>query len=135
MTRRIHPAEASPAGCPLSPNDAVRVHTCASPKGVIFGIDGAYASVRTSDTPSRIAGARVCGNRAATRVNLLKAGGKPNIEMRIFAKCGYLREFCKLRQPPANRRATFTRQRSLVRNQHRPLLRPIPKRKPGIHGL
>ena len=38
-------------------------------------------------------------------------------------KIGDLREFCKLRKPPANYRAAFTRQRSLVRNQHRPLRR------------
>src|SRR4028118_281685 len=36
-------------------------------------------------------------------------------------KYGYLQEFCKLQEAPANHRAAFTRQRSLVRNQHRPL--------------
>ena len=36
-------------------------------------------------------------------------------------KSGYLREFCKFQKAPANRRTAFTRQRSLVRNQHRPL--------------
>ncbi len=33
---------------------------------------------------------------------------------------GYLREFCNLQKPTADYRAAFTRQRSLVRNQHRP---------------
>ena len=37
-------------------------------------------------------------------------------------KRGYLREFCNLQKAPANHRAAFTRQRSLVRNQHRPLV-------------
>jgi hypothetical protein len=32
-----------------------------------------------------------------------------------------LQVFCKLQKSPANNRATFTRQRSLVRTQHRPL--------------
>jgi hypothetical protein len=32
-----------------------------------------------------------------------------------------LQEFCKLQTPPANCYTAFTRQRSLVRNQHRPL--------------
>jgi hypothetical protein len=32
-----------------------------------------------------------------------------------------LQVFCDLEKPPADRRTTFTRQRSLVRNQHRPL--------------
>ena len=38
----------------------------------------------------------------------------------------YLQGFCKLQKPPANHRAAFTRQRSLVRNQHRPLLKRVP---------
>jgi hypothetical protein len=32
-----------------------------------------------------------------------------------------LQELCKLRKPPANYYTAFTRQRSLVRTQHRPL--------------
>jgi hypothetical protein len=39
-------------------------------------------------------------------------------------KYSCLQVFCKLQKPPANYRAAFTRQRSLVRTQHRPL--PFP---------
>jgi hypothetical protein len=41
----------------------------------------------------------------------------------LQAKYGYLQEFCKLQIYVANYRAAFTRQRSLVRTQHRPLSR------------
>jgi hypothetical protein len=36
-----------------------------------------------------------------------------------------LQVFCKLQNSPANYRAAFTRQRSLVRTQHRPLLKYV----------
>jgi hypothetical protein len=39
-----------------------------------------------------------------------------------YSKYGDLQAFCKLQKSPATYRAAFTRQRSLVRNQHRPLL-------------
>jgi hypothetical protein len=39
-----------------------------------------------------------------------------------WTKCLYLQAFCKLQKPPANYRTAFTRQRSLVRTQHRPLV-------------
>jgi hypothetical protein len=39
-----------------------------------------------------------------------------------------LQVFCKLQKRPANYRTAFTRQRSLVRNQHRPLCKSIPLR-------
>jgi hypothetical protein len=35
-------------------------------------------------------------------------------------KYGDLQVFCKLKKPSANYRTAFTRQRSLVRSQHRP---------------
>jgi hypothetical protein len=36
---------------------------------------------------------------------------------------GHLQVFCTLEKPLANYRAAFTRQRSLVRTQHRPLVK------------
>ena len=47
------------------------------------------------------------------------------LRKRSTQKCGYLREFCKLQKAPANYLTAFTRQRSLVRNQHRPLLKSV----------
>src|SRR5215211_245360 len=41
----------------------------------------------------------------------------------LVQEYGYLQGFCTLEKPPANYRAAFTRQRSLVRTQHRPLPR------------
>jgi len=38
----------------------------------------------------------------------------------LQAKSLYLQEFCKLQKPLENHRTAFTRQRSLVRTQHRP---------------
>src|SRR5215204_3037020 len=35
----------------------------------------------------------------------------------------YFQVFCKLQKPPANYRTAFTRQRSLVRSLHRPLVK------------
>jgi hypothetical protein len=37
----------------------------------------------------------------------------------LQAKYGYLQEFCKLQKYVANYHAGFTRQRSLIRTQHR----------------
>ena len=62
----------------------------------------------------------------------------------------YLQAFCNLQKPPANYHAAFTRQRSLVRTQHRPLRKcrvlqvirqherkirsyPLPSTKPVVH--
>jgi hypothetical protein len=39
----------------------------------------------------------------------------------LWAKYGYLQVFCNLQKLLANYRAAFTRQRTLVRTQHRPL--------------
>ena len=39
----------------------------------------------------------------------------------LVQKYGYLQVFCTLEKPLANYRAAFTRQRPLVRSQHRPL--------------
>ncbi len=38
-------------------------------------------------------------------------------------KYGYLQRFCELQKPPEKRRASLTRRSSLVRTQHRPLLK------------
>jgi hypothetical protein len=62
---------------------------------------------------------RLCSNRAATRVNLLKCQ-----EMREGKESAHLQAFCKLQKSLANYRAAFTRQRTLVRSQHRPLSFP-----------
>src|SRR4028118_32544 len=49
-------------------------------------------------------------------------------------KYGYLQEFCKLQEAPANYRAAFTRQSPLVRNQHRPLPEVLQMaRNEGVH--
>jgi hypothetical protein len=40
----------------------------------------------------------------------------------LVQKYGYLQEFCTLEKSLANYHTAFTRQRSLVRTQHRPLL-------------
>ena len=58
---------------------------------------------------------RLCSNRAATRVNLLKRRNAST------QKYHYLQVFCNLLTPPATYRAAYTRQGSLVRTQHRPL--------------
>jgi hypothetical protein len=57
----------------------------------------------------------LCSNRAATRVNLLKCW-----ERCQGKKSVHLQEFCKLQKSAANYLSAFTRQRSLVRTQHRP---------------
>ena len=50
----------------------------------------------------------------------------PEMSANVFkAKYVYLQVFCKLQKPPANYRAAFTRQRPLVRTQHRPLLKVL----------
>jgi hypothetical protein len=41
--------------------------------------------------------------------------------MRQGKESAHLQAFCKLQKSLANYRAAFTRQRSLVRSQHRPL--------------
>jgi len=45
----------------------------------------------------------------------------------------YFRVFCKLQKPPANYRTAFTRQRSLVRSLHRPLMYSADLQ--GKHGV
>jgi hypothetical protein len=46
----------------------------------------------------------------------------PEMSRNVFeAKYVYLQAFCKLQKPLENYRAAFTRQRSLVRTQHRSL--------------
>jgi hypothetical protein len=44
-----------------------------------------------------------------------------NSRKALSENCEYLRQFCKLRKGLATYGAAFTRQRSLVRSQHRPL--------------
>ena len=53
-----------------------------------------------------------CSNPSKSPENLGKVFSKEN---------RYLQEFCKLQNAPANYHTAFTRQRSLVRSQHRPL--------------
>jgi hypothetical protein len=53
-----------------------------------------------------------CSNPSKTPERLGKASKTKNL---------YLQVFCRLQKPPAPYRAAFTRQRSLVRSQHRPL--------------
>jgi len=56
--------------------------------------------------------ASVCSNPSKSPDRL---GKPPTREYR------YLQQFCKLQNPLANYLSAFTRQRSLVRTQHRPL--------------
>jgi hypothetical protein len=58
---------------------------------------------------------QTCSNRAATRVNRPNSREKPS-----KAEFVYLQVFCKCQKALANYRTAFTRQRSLVRAQHRP---------------
>ena len=58
----------------------------------------------------------MCSNRAATRVNLLNCWEKCQRTNTFI-----LQQFFIVQKPPANHYTAFTRQRSLVRNQHRPL--------------
>jgi hypothetical protein len=62
--------------------------------------------------PSRLVGAQLC---AATRVNLLKTGEK--CSRKKIATCT---NFANLGNVQQNYRTAFTRQKSLVRTQHRP---------------
>src|SRR5829696_4154119 len=59
---------------------------------------------------------QTCSNRAATRVRLLKYWEKS-----IRQKYVYLQQICNLQKPVANYHTAFTRPRTLVRTQHRPL--------------
>jgi hypothetical protein len=61
-------------------------------------------------------GPQVCSNRAATRADLLKYWEKCQGQEPV-----HLQGFCNLQKLPANYHTAFTRQRSLVRSQHRPL--------------
>jgi hypothetical protein len=53
-----------------------------------------------------------CSNPSKTPEMLRKAQGKESV---------HLQAFCKLQKSPANYHTAVTRQRSLVRSQHRPL--------------
>src|SRR5919112_2189663 len=66
----------------------------------------------------------VCSNRAATQTNNLKTQEKHHT-----GEFDSLQGFCKSCKPTANYRAAFTRQRSLVRTQHRPLRKAAAKRR------
>ncbi len=65
--------------------------------------------------------------RLRNRLNLVQqpcSNPGESLEMlrkELTQEYGYLRAFCKLQKRLANHRTAFTRQRSLVRNQHRPL--------------